>query len=242
MAFVEAGRPGQVFATRPRDVYDVTGAGDMVLAVVGLCRAAGVLWEETIQLANAAAGLEVERLGVEPITRAEVRADLIAGVGAASKRVSGEEMAVLAEGYRTAGRRVVFTNGCFDLLHAGHVQHLQEAARLGDVLVVALNSDESVRRLKGADRPIIPQADRAALLAALACVDHVLVFDEDTPHRLLRLIRPDVLVKGGDYSAAAVIGREVVESYGGTVCVTGRVEGVSTTHLLASLRGQAQAG
>ena len=148
-------------------------------------------------------------------------------------------MAALAAAYRRKGKTVVFTNGCFDLLHVGHVTYLEQAATLGDVLVVAVNSDASVRRLgKGPERPIVPEADRAAMLAALACVDHVLIFDEATPHRLLEAIRPDVLVKGGTYTVEQVVGHEIVERYGGRVCVTGMRPGVSTTRLVAEIRQQ----
>jgi D-beta-D-heptose 7-phosphate kinase/D-beta-D-heptose 1-phosphate adenosyltransferase len=154
---------------------------------------------------------------------------------APSKVVGAEEMAALAAAYRRAGRTLVFTNGCFDLLHAGHVRYLQEAARLGDVLVVAVNSDASVRALKGPGRPVIPEADRTALLAAPEAVDHVVVFGEDTPLRLLSLLRPDLLVKGGTYTVEEVVGRELVESCGGRVCVTGQTEGVSTTQILAAI-------
>ena len=124
------------------------------------------------------------------------------------------------------GRTVIFTNGCFDLLHIGHVTYLQEAAELGDVLIVGVNSDRTVRQLKGIQRPIVPENERAAVLAALDCVDHVVIFDQATPLDLLKHLRPDVLVKGGTYSVAGVIGREVVEAYGGRVCVTGQVEGL----------------
>ena len=153
-------------------------------------------------------------------------------------------MARLAGDYRREGKRVVFTNGCFDLLHVGHVTYLEEAATLGDVLVVAINSDASVRRLgKGPDRPFVAERDCAAMLAALGCVDHVLVFEDDTPHRLLDAIRPDVLVKGGTYTVEQVVGREVVERYGGRVCVTGVQPGVSTSRLVAGIRtGRREAG
>jgi D-beta-D-heptose 7-phosphate kinase / D-beta-D-heptose 1-phosphate adenosyltransferase len=145
----------------------------------------------------------------------------------------------MAEQYRRQGQTVVFTNGCFDLLHVGHVTNLAEAASLGDVLVVGVNSDASVRRLKGPSRPVIKETDRAALLAALSCVGHVVIFGDDTPEELLRAIRPDVLVKGGTYTTGQVIGHEIVEAYGGKVCVTGVVDGVSTTRILESLSGPA---
>jgi D-beta-D-heptose 7-phosphate kinase/D-beta-D-heptose 1-phosphate adenosyltransferase len=240
MVLVEPDGVGRQFATRRRAVYDVTGAGDMVLAMVCLCRAAGMPWDETVQLANVAAGLEVEKLGVAPVSWAEIRAEVASRSALSGEKVvSADRMAQLATAYRSGGRSVVFTNGCFDLLHAGHVSYLEAAARLGDVLVVGLNSDASVRRLKGWERPVIPEASRAALLAALACVDHVVVFEDDTPHELLRRLRPDILVKGGTYTVEEVVGREVVHAYGGKVCVTGKVDGISTSEIIARLRGGA---
>jgi D-beta-D-heptose 7-phosphate kinase/D-beta-D-heptose 1-phosphate adenosyltransferase len=238
MVLARATGEGDWFPTQPREVYDITGAGDMVLAVTGLCRAAGLPLEAAARLANVAAGLEVERSGVAPVSRSELRAALCAERSEASKLVSLETMTALAAAYRRAGRSVVFANGCFDLLHAGHLTYLREAATLGDVLVVAVNSDDSVRRLKGPSRPAIAAPDRAALVAALEWVDHVLIFDEDTPHRLLALLRPDVLVKGGTYTPEEVVGREVVEAYGGRVCVTGRREGISTTRIITTLQAR----
>jgi D-beta-D-heptose 7-phosphate kinase/D-beta-D-heptose 1-phosphate adenosyltransferase len=141
-------------------------------------------------------------------------------------------------GHRRSRQTIVFTNGCFDLLHIGHVRLLEEARTLGDVLVVAVNADASVRQLKGPTRPIIAEADRAAIVAALACVDHVILFDDPTPHRLLEAIRPDVLVKGGTYTRDEVVGREIVEAYGGRVCLTSRIDGVSTTQILARVEAE----
>ncbi len=220
----------EILPCRPRAVCDVTGAGDMVLSVLGLCTAAGVSIRESLKLANIAAGLEVERFGVEPLSRADITAELAVSNSTIAKVVTLDGLLPHLERQRRAGRSIVFTNGCFDLLHVGHLTCLQEASRFGDVLIVAINSDESVRRLKGPDRPVIGQADRSALLAGLECVDHVLVFDDLTPLELLQRIRPDVLVKG--QTTQDVIGREVVEEYGGKVCVAGFVEGVSTTRLL----------
>ena len=147
-----------------------------------------------------------------------------------------DRAAILAwrEGLRRTGHRLVFTNGCFDLLHVGHVTLLQEAARLGDVLIVAINSDAGVRRLKGADRPVIGEGDRARMLAALECVDHVMIFDEDTPHRLLQAIRPDVLVKGG--TTSEIVGHELVEAYGGRAHRVPATADLSTTLLVQRIR------
>ncbi len=236
MALVEPSGNGQTFPTRARAVYDITGAGDMVLAMIGLAWAARLSPHLACQLANVAAGLEVERVGVAIVTRDEVRAQLWADrLPGAAKLLSLENLVRLAEQWRAQGRRVVFTNGCFDLLHVGHVSYLQEARALGDVLIVGVNSDSSVRRLKGPSRPVISQSDRGAMLAALACVDAVVVFEEDTPHALLRKLRPDVLVKGGTYTTDEVVGHEIVTSYGGQVRVTGAIDGISTSQIVASV-------
>jgi D-beta-D-heptose 7-phosphate kinase/D-beta-D-heptose 1-phosphate adenosyltransferase len=238
LALAEGAESGRCWPAWSRSARDVSGAGDAVLAMAGLCRAAGLDWKQAAALANVAAGIEVQKEGVAPVSRDEVLAELTPyNCSSAGKQVSAAQMASLAAGYRERGLRVVLTNGCFDLLHAGHVHCLEEAAGLGDVLVVAVNSDASVRRLKGLGRPVRPQEERAALLAALACVDHVVLFEEDTPHELLRRVRPDVLAKGGTYAEGEVVGREVVEGYGGRVCRTGVREGASTTALLAALRG-----
>lgn len=227
---------GEIFPTRARAVYDITGAGDMVLSMIGVALAAGASPAACIELGNVAAGLEVERVGVAVIPREEIRAALAARQVAKTTKIhSVDQLAQIAAEHRARGERVVLTNGCFDLLHVGHVSYLQEAAALGDRLIVAVNSDASVRRLKGPSRPVIQQSDRAAMLAALAAVDYVLIFDEDTPHELLSKIRPDVLVKGGTYTTEQVVGHEVVESYGGQVCVTGVVDGISTTAIVQSV-------
>ncbi len=207
----------------------------MVLATLGLSLAGGVVLEHAAPLANVAAGLKLQKFGAAPVSRREVQAELEQS-RPLEKCVELQRMARLAEEHRRQGRRVVLTNGCFDLLHVGHVAYLQQAAALGDVLIVAINSDSSVQALKGPQRPIYNQEVRCTMLAALDCVDHVLVFDEATPHTLLRAIRPDVLVKGGTYREDEVVGREVVLSYGGRVCVAGKVDGVSTTSIVTELR------
>ncbi len=239
MALVHRDGHGQIVPTRARSVYDITGAGDMVLAMLAAAIGGGATAEEAVHLANAAAGLEVERAGVAVINKQEIADELSSGVRhGRSKVFSLEQATAWAQEQRRQGQRIVFTNGCFDLLHVGHVTYLAEAAALGDQLVVGINSDASVRRLKGPTRPVINEVDRAAVLAALSCVGAVVVFDEDTPHQLLHAIRPDVLVKGGTYSVDEVVGKEVVEAYGGNVCVVGAIDGVSTTDIIDSATKQ----
>ena len=240
MVLVDQGGRGRHFPVRPRDVYDITGAGDMVLAVIGMVLAAGFDYPEAIAVANAAGGLEVERVGVATLTREEIVRDLLhADGGMRVKAASRQTLAAETRRLRREGRKVVFTNGCFDILHAGHVQYLREARRQGDVLVVGLNSDASVRRLgKGPDRPINPEGHRAAVLSALECVDYVTLFDEETPLELIRAIEIDVLVKGADYRPEEVVGREWVESRGGRLHLAPLAEGMSTTVLIDRIRGR----
>ncbi len=248
MAFVTLDRDGIVLArqnsepvhlpTRIREVYDVTGAGDMVLAMFGLGMAAGIEPTRLCRLANVAGGLEVEQVGVVRISRKEILTDLLNG----SRRLAGkvcspDELARHVSARRKAGQKVVLTNGCFDLLHVGHVSYLQEAAAEGDCLIVAINSDQSVRRLnKAPDRPIFDQEYRAKMLSGLESVDYVVVFDEETPHAILRQLQPDVLVKGGTYRDDEIVGREVVLGYGGRVKALGVTPGVSTTEIVRRLR------
>ena len=200
MALVRADGRAELLPTRPRQVYDITGAGDMVLSVVGLCIASGADYDEAAELGNIAGGLEVEKFGVALLNREEILRDLVDHHHPEESKILDRKH-LLAEVHRRrlAGQTVVFTNGCFDLLHPGHVRLLREAANLGDFLVVGLNSDASVRRLKGPSRPINPAEARAEVLSALKAVDAVTIFDEDTPLELITALRPDVLVKGGDY-------------------------------------------
>lgn len=234
IALVSAAGHSQIFCTRPREVYDVTGAGDIVVAMVSLCQAGGVNLDDTIQLANVAAGLEVERFGVSPVTADEIITAMRREPFPQSRNkiVDLRDLIPIIHRYRSSGSHIVFTNGCFDLLHVGHIKFLEEAKDLGDVFIVAINSDESVRNLKGVGRPVISEKDRATMLASLSCVDYVILFDENTPHNLLHLLRPDILVKGGTYLPHEVVGEEIVKSYGGQVCVTGRIESVSTSAII----------
>jgi D-beta-D-heptose 7-phosphate kinase/D-beta-D-heptose 1-phosphate adenosyltransferase len=238
IALVEAGGTGQLLPTRKRQVYDITGAGDMVLAMIGVGLAAGLAPVDIARLANVAGGLEVERVGVVPITREEMLADILANSRSAPEKVClVDDLEQCIAARRSLGQRIVFTNGCFDILHAGHVAYLQQAAEEGDCLIVAINSDEGVRRLnKGPERPIFQQDHRATMLAALEAVDYVVVFDEPTPHVLLSRLKPDLLVKGGTYLHHEIVGWELVEAYGGQVKALGQVPGMSTTRIVEALR------
>lgn len=218
-----------------REVADVSGAGDTVIAVLAAAAALGQSWPEAARLANAAAGVAVTKLGTAPVSALELSQALQNSVANPKLFSQNEIMEKLAD-WRRDRRRIVFTNGCFDLLHPGHVALLRQAASFGDRLVVGLNSDESVKRLKGEARPIQDEESRALVLAALQMVDAVVVFGEDTPERLIRAIRPDVLVKGSDYKIKDIAGAEFVQSYGGQVRLADLVKGCSTTALAAKIK------
>jgi D-beta-D-heptose 7-phosphate kinase / D-beta-D-heptose 1-phosphate adenosyltransferase len=217
-----------------REVYDVTGAGDVAVAVLALALATHASLAQAARLANTSAGVSVAHVGAVAVDAATIRDALTARPD--SKILSRAELSARAASWRMTGKKVVVTNGCFDLVHAGHLALLGHAAKLGEVLVVAINSDASVRRLKGPERPLVPQADRAALLAALTYVDAVTIFDEDTPLELLRSVKPAVLVKGGDYQLSQVIGRELVEANGGRVELVPLTPEKSTTSLVDRIR------
>lgn len=242
MALVHRDGLQKIYPTRPRQVYDITGAGDMVMAVLGMALAAGADYPRAIQLANIAGGLEVEKIGVATVTREEIIRDLIhhsstpASPGETGKFRTWSNLQVELNARRPLGQRIVFTNGCFDVLHAGHVQYLQEARDQGDLLVVGLNSDSSVKNLKGPGRPVNSVHDRITVLAALGCVDYISVFDQETPLELIQAIRPDVLVKGADYQIDQVVGADFVESCGGRVHLAPLREGKSTTAILKKLQ------
>lgn len=218
-----------------RDVFDVSGAGDTVMAVLAAALAAGRDSETALKLANTAAGIAVSRVGTYPVRREEVldaweneERDLRKNY----RPLTWEEAEGKVARWKEKGETVVFTNGCFDILHRGHVTYLQQAAALGDHLIVGLNSDDSVRRLKGAERPVNGEMDRAFMLAALRFVDDVVLFTEDTPKELLSHLRPDILVKGGDYRPEEVAGRE----YAGRVDILPFVDGYSTTETIEKIR------
>lgn len=217
-----------------RAVYDVTGAGDTAISVLTLALAAQAPLLAAAQLANAAAGVSVGQIGAVAVDAGSIRDALAARPD--GKILGREDLIARAATWRMAGKRIVFTNGCFDLLHAGHLSLLSQAAKLGDVLVLAINSDASVRRLKGPERPLVPQEDRAAVLAALGFVDAVTIFDEDTPLEVLQSVRPHVLVKGGDYKIEQVVGRELMEATGGRVALVPLTPEKSTTALVERIR------
>lgn len=224
--------------TRPRAVYDNTGAGDAVLAMLVAAHVSGADWEEATRLTNVAGGLEVEKFGCVPISREEVIADLRLSTSAAGLKVRDRKsLAVELQLRKSRGETVVFTNGCYDIIHAGHVRFLQQCKELGVVLVIGLNSDESVRaQNKAPDRPIVPEAQRAEVLAALQCVDYVVIYDEPTPKEIVDDLTPDVLVKGEDWADKGVVGREHVEATGGRVVLLPLVEGISTTTIVERIR------
>jgi D-beta-D-heptose 7-phosphate kinase/D-beta-D-heptose 1-phosphate adenosyltransferase len=233
----ERGRDGQAIGTDPREVYDVTGAGDNVISVIAYALAGGSSPFTAAALANVAGGIAVEHFGVVTVGWEDIAARIAAGCGGDAKLLDAGLLERLLDSAREAGRKIVFTNGCFDLLHRGHVDLLRRARALGDLLVVGLNDDASVRRLKGETRPVNTITARAEVLGALESVSYLVAFGEDTPEQIIRRVRPDVLVKGEDWKDKGVVGREFVESYGGRVELIPLVPGHSTTSMLERLGG-----
>ncbi len=224
------------FPTHARDVFDVTGAGDTVIGVLGAALAAGTPLPEAVALANLAAGVVVRKLGTATASLRELQTAMLEHEPLQRGLVTEAELITLLDKARVSGERVVMTNGCFDILHAGHVAYLSQAAQRGDRLVVAVNDDESVRRLKGAQRPVNPLMQRMAVLAGLESVDWVVSFAEDTPRRLVEALSPDVLVKGGDYQPQDVAGGDWVRGRGGEVVVLDYIDGCSTSAIIAAIR------
>lgn len=220
-----------------REVYDVSGAGDTTIAYLATCMANEMPIRESVDIANYAAGIQVGKVGTSSVSWQEVR-DLISNEdhGIAHKILSAEELNSFRKD--NAQKKIVFTNGCFDILHVGHKRYLQQAATLGDILVVGVNSDASVRRLKGPTRPVNNEQDRAEMLSALGFIDYVVIFDEDTPYELIKKIQPDVLVKGGDYKPEEVVGKDIVEARGGQLELISFVEGKSTTNIIKKINQQ----
>jgi D-beta-D-heptose 7-phosphate kinase/D-beta-D-heptose 1-phosphate adenosyltransferase len=236
MLVVSRGQKAEIIPAQPREVYDVTGAGDTVIAVLALALSVGAGLADAVRIANAAAGVVIREVGATSVEKERLIAELQRGRTA--KAYSWVALGEQVSAWKRKGRRIVFTNGCFDLLHAGHLSLLRQAADEGDVLVVGINSDSSVARLKGPDRPLVPERQRVAMLTALEFVDAVTVFEEDTPLELIRHVKPDVLVKGQDYRAEVVVGRDVVESLGGRVTLVPLLPEYSTSELIDRIRGR----
>ncbi len=236
-AYLKTQSKSLVVPTRPRSVYDVTGAGDMVLAMLAAALAAGCDYESAVQLSNIAGGIEVEKFGTSTVIIEEI----IDEISEHSRGTSGKIHAVdslLRElsRHRREKKAIVFTNGCFDVLHRGHIEYLQFCRQQGDIVVVGLNSDGSVKAIKGPERPINNQHDRAGVLAALETVDYITIFNEPDPMNLIKKVKPDVLVKGEDWAVKGVIGREFVEAYGGKVTLAPLVNGKSSTATIEEMR------
>ncbi|MSR28564.1 MAG: D-glycero-beta-D-manno-heptose 1-phosphate adenylyltransferase [Phycisphaerales bacterium] len=234
---------GEHLPTVVRQVYDVTGAGDMVLAVLAGAVANHMPWADAVALANVAAGLEVEVFGVRSLSIPEIRAQFLRQTqGAAGKQRSREDLAGEIAAHQKAGRRIVLTNGCFDVIHAGHIAYLREAKAQGDILVVGVNSDESVRAIKGDSRPIYSEQERVEILGELTSIDYLTVFSETTAEELLRTIRPDIYVKGGDYTVDEVAESALVKSLAIEIKILQHRAGQSTTSVVERVRAQCRAG
>ncbi|AQZ94825.1 bifunctional D-glycero-beta-D-manno-heptose-7-phosphate kinase/D-glycero-beta-D-manno-heptose 1-phosphate adenylyltransferase HldE [Halopseudomonas phragmitis] len=236
MTLLRKGEAPLHLPARAREVFDVTGAGDTVISTLATALAAGEDYPQAVALANLAAGIVVGKLGTATVSAPELRRAVQREQGSERGVLSVEQLLVAIEDARAHGERIVFTNGCFDIIHAGHVGYLEEARSQGDRLVVAINDDASVTRLKGPGRPINSVDRRMTVLAGLGAVDWVVSFAEDTPEQLLEQVRPDVLVKGGDYSVDQVVGAPIVKAYGGEVKVLNFVESCSTTAIVEQIR------
>lgn len=236
MTLLRAALPPLHLPAHAREVYDVTGAGDTVVATLAAALAAGADLPEAVALANWAASIVVGKLGTATASLAELRTAIQPQTKTDRGVVTERQLLGAVEAARVMGERIVMTNGCFDVLHAGHVRYLEQARALGDRLIVAVNDDGSVRRLKGIGRPINPCGHRMAVLAALSAVDWVVPFSEDTPERFICAVRPDVLVKGGDYRPDQVVGKSCVEQSGGRLTILPFLEGCSTTALVQQIR------
>jgi D-beta-D-heptose 7-phosphate kinase/D-beta-D-heptose 1-phosphate adenosyltransferase len=221
---------------RAIEVFDVTGAGDTVISVLAAALASGEPLEQAVALSNIAAGIVVGKLGTATVSAPELAHALRSELGTDRGVVNEDQLQILLQAAKQRGEKVVFTNGCFDILHAGHVNYLEEARKLGDRLIVAINSDASVKKLKGAGRPINLCEDRMLVLSKLESVDWVVSFSDDTPERLLKKLKPDILAKGGDYTVKQVVGAPIVKAYGGEVKVLSLMKNRSTTAIVNKIQ------
>ena len=236
-AYLETKNKSLLVPTRPRNVYDVTGAGDVVLATLAITMAADCDYETAVQLSNIAGGIEVEKFGVATVSVEEIINEIVSqNRGKRGKVLTTDSLLTELNWHRAQRETIVFTNGCFDVVHIGHIEFLKFCRSQGSIVVVGLNSDSSVKTIKGPDRPINNQYDRAAVLAAMETVDYITIFDEPDPLELIKKIRPDVLVKGRDWAEKGVVGREFVESYGAKVALAPLVEGKSSTSVIHKIK------
>ena len=226
-------------AATAKQVFDVSGAGDTVIATLAAGLIHGLTPHQALQLANTAAGIVVGKVGTVPITQQELIEELVAknSTEQVSKITNINQLMIKVEAWRKQKQKIVFTNGCFDLLHAGHVTYLEAAKKTGDKLILGLNTDRSVSAIKGPTRPVIHEADRARVLAALEAIDAVILFDENTPLNLINIIKPDVIVKGSDYTETQVVGGVEVKSWGGKIALIDVVPGRSTSGILEKIAG-----
>jgi D-beta-D-heptose 7-phosphate kinase/D-beta-D-heptose 1-phosphate adenosyltransferase len=236
MTLIRPDSPELHLPAKAQEVFDVTGAGDTVISVLAAALAAGETMADATALANIAAGLVVGKLGTAAISGPELRRAILGEQDSGRGVMTSDQLAIAVQDARAHGERIVFTNGCFDIIHAGHVGYLNEAKKLGERLVIAINNDDSVRRLKGPGRPINPVERRMAVLAGLEAVDWVVSFSEDTPGALLQSLKPEILVKGGDYTIDQVVGGEFVLSYGGKVQALEFLDNCSTSDIVEKMR------
>lgn len=221
-----------------KEIFDVSGAGDTVIATITLAATTGIEMKHAASLGNTAASIVVAKIGTAPCFRFELEEALDEHEPTVKKIKTAKEIEVITKNLRNQDAKIVFTNGCFDILHLGHARYLREAKKLGDILIVGLNSDLSVRKLKGAPRPYVPELERAEILASLTCVDYVVIFSQLRPDDLISLIKPDVHVKGGDYKITQLPEKRLVESFGGKVVVIPPIKDRSTTNLVAKILGK----
>ncbi len=234
ISLFEKEKPPVHIPAMAREVYDVSGAGDTVLSTLGLGIVSGLTYPESVVLANIAAGMVVGKFGTSTISQAELL-DNIVGIVPPSKIKKRRELKQVIDYLKTQGKKIVFTNGCFDLLHIGHIHFLKESKKLGDILIVALDSDESVRNIKGNGRPVINQIERAQILSALDCVDYVTIFSSKELNFLLKELRPDILTKGSNYRKEQIIESEIIESFGGKVVLIPITKGVSSSKIIHNI-------
>jgi len=237
MSLFKPGKKSRLIATQAQEVFDVSGAGDTVIACVAAAYGAGLSMSEAAELANLAAAIVIGKVGTQPIDAVTLRQAIQNNAKKHAKKIVNHRVAQdLIAQWRSRGDRIVFTNGCFDILHVGHIKLLHAAAEQGDRLIVGLNADTSVRKLKGPSRPIVPEGERAAILSNIKGVDLVVIFEADTPENLILLFEPDVIVKGGDYTIETVVGHEIVQKQGGQVVIVPLLKGVSTSNVIQAAK------